>query len=109
MTRALMAVVCLAILGSVSGCRVKEPVMVTGNPESAVLKFADTSVRSISNKDHTIALSNGLIVFGDSKLTGAISEGTVAEVVVLERFPPIYVVRFGDGATRRYRSRKSAP
>ena len=57
--------------------------------------------------DHRIHLAGGLVIVGDARLTEAVRAGgaSIRDVTVLERFPPVYVVTFADGETRRYPSR----
>lgn len=59
--------------------------------------------------DHRVVLSDGLVIEGDAKLTDALAAGpdAIRQIVVLERFPPAYVVTFADGETRQYRSRRT--
>lgn len=58
--------------------------------------------------DHRGVLADGLEIAGDARLADALagSDGRIRDVTVLERFPPVYVVTFADGETRRYPSRR---
>ena len=58
--------------------------------------------------DHRVLLADGLQIAGDARLAEALKSGggAIRDVTVLERFPPVFVVTFGDGETRRYRSRR---
>lgn len=75
----------------------EEPVVVHG-----------LSVEEIS-PDHTIALSDGLVIQGDARLAEALRAGGtgIADVTLLERMPPVVVVRYDDGEARRYRTRRA--
>ncbi|GHD59267.1 hypothetical protein GCM10017083_43200 [Thalassobaculum fulvum] len=57
--------------------------------------------------DHRVVLADGLTIDGDARLAEALRDGGagIAEIVVLERMPPVFVVTFADGETRRYQSR----
>ncbi len=59
--------------------------------------------------DHRVVLADGLEIAGDARLTEALTAGpggrAIRSITVLERFPPVFVVCFADGETRRYGSR----
>lgn len=59
--------------------------------------------------DHRVLLADGLEIAGDARLAAALAAGgdAIRAVTVLERFPPVYVVTFADGETRRYPSRRT--
>ncbi|MEQ8815561.1 MAG: hypothetical protein RLO51_01585 [Thalassobaculum sp.] len=61
--------------------------------------------------DHRVLLADGLQIAGDARLAGALKGGggTIRDVTVLERFPPVFVVTYDDGESRRYRSRRPRP
>lgn len=59
--------------------------------------------------DHRVVLADGMVIAGDARLAEALQTGGgIREVVVIERMPPVFVVTFADGETRRYRSRKAS-
>lgn len=60
--------------------------------------------------DHRVLLADGLEIAGDARLAEALAGGdAIRDVTVLERFPPVFVITFGDGETRRYRSSRPRP
>jgi hypothetical protein len=53
-----------------------------------------------------LVLANKTVVLGDKKLVASLGSDRLQQVITLDRFPPIYVVTFSDGDTRRYRSKR---
>ncbi|NQW11944.1 MAG: hypothetical protein HQ481_18935 [Alphaproteobacteria bacterium] len=59
--------------------------------------------------DQGVRLDDGLIIKGDERLVQAIRSGGIADVRVMERFPPVFVVTFPDGTVTRYHSERAKP
>lgn len=91
--RALVLLPALAGCPSPSGA--DAPMMVQGLPIERI------------EPDHRVVLADGLTIDGDARLAEVLRGGGdgIAEIVVLERMPPVFVVTFADGETRRYQSR----
>lgn len=57
--------------------------------------------------DDRVVLADGPVILGDARLAAALTGDSTAilDITVLERMPPVYVVTYADGETRRYTSR----
>jgi len=57
--------------------------------------------------DDRVVLADGPVILGDARLAAALAAGGAAilDIAILERMPPVYVVTYADGETRRYPSR----
>lgn len=76
--------------------------------QNAPLTFMKQQVVEIAS-DHSIHLDDGLVIKGDERLVDAIKSDGIANIMVLERFPPVFVVTFPDGAVTRYHSERVKP
>ncbi len=58
---------------------------------------------------HRVVLADGLTIDGDARLAEAVRAGgaDIADIVTLELMPPVFVVTFADGETRRYQSHRT--
>ena len=93
----------LALLPALAAC--PSPSMVTPSGADGPMMVQGLPIERIE-PDHRVVLADGLTIDGDAKLAEALRDGGagIAEIVVLERMPPVFVVTFADGETRRYQS-----
>lgn len=59
--------------------------------------------------DQGVHLADGVVIRGDERLIRAIRSGGITDVMVMERFPPLFIVTFTDGETVRYESDPAKP
>lgn len=102
----------LTLPPALAGCRdtAADPAAVSAAGGSAMTVHGLQVVRI--DPGHRVVLSDGLEIAGDARLAEALAGGgggAIRDLTVLERFPPVFVVTFADGETRRYQSRKIAP
>lgn len=76
--------------------------------EPAGLTFSGATVETI-DVENRLFLGSGVVVDGDARLAAAIRAGDDLEVLVIETYPPRYVVRYADGERRRYRASVASP
>jgi len=93
----------LALLPALAGC--PSPSFVRSAGADGPMMVQGLPIERIE-PDHRVVLADGLTIDGDARLAEALRDGgtDIAEIVVLERMPPVFVVTFGDGETRRYQS-----
>ncbi|EDP62109.1 hypothetical protein BAL199_09945 [alpha proteobacterium BAL199] len=102
MSRVRTGILALAALPVLAGCP-------TGSRTENPMKIHGLTIERIE-PEHRVVLADGLVIDGDAQLAAALQDARdIREIVVLERMPPVFVVTFADGESRRYRSRRLAP